>query len=130
MAWKPAAASAGSWWRHEYQSSGNPWQSTTGGPSPCSAMCMSIPLAWIVRWVTSLMSGTVMSNPSGEAIRMEERRVWEDTHAEQAVGGPGRGGAARAGTGGVRQVEEVGLELRLIRRHEGHPDRQRLRVHP
>ncbi len=33
---KPASASGASWLRHEYQISGNPWQSSTSGPVPCS----------------------------------------------------------------------------------------------
>src|SRR5215210_690200 len=33
---KPASASAGIWWRHEYQYSGKPCRSTTSGPLPAS----------------------------------------------------------------------------------------------
>src|SRR5687767_7889955 len=35
----PPSARAGTWWRHEYQKSGNPWRSTTRGPSPSSTKC-------------------------------------------------------------------------------------------
>src|SRR3954447_2372931 len=45
----PASARAGSWWRHEYQSSGKPWQRTTGRPSPSSTTWSSIPFAATVR---------------------------------------------------------------------------------
>ena len=53
-AWKPASASAASWWRQEYQDSGKPWHMMTSGPVPCSATCMRMPLVSIVRWVISL----------------------------------------------------------------------------
>src|SRR5437867_2920216 len=55
-AWKPAAASAGNWCRHEYHASGKPWQSTTRGPAPCSAICMRMPFASTNRWVVPLMA--------------------------------------------------------------------------
>src|SRR4051794_18381033 len=41
----PAAARAGSWWRHEYHDSGKPWTSTTSGPSPASTQWMRVPAA-------------------------------------------------------------------------------------
>src|SRR5690348_5665915 len=47
--WKPAAASAGIWWRQEYDSSGQPWQSTTRGPLPSSRTKSSMPLDATVR---------------------------------------------------------------------------------
>src|SRR3954471_3118075 len=49
MTWKPAAAIAGIWCRQEKDNSGQPWQSSTSGPSPCSRTKISIPLAEIVR---------------------------------------------------------------------------------
>jgi len=57
---KPALARASSWWRHEYQSSGKPWQRTTGGPEagPLSATWSSIPLVGIWWWAISLMAQT------------------------------------------------------------------------
>src|SRR5207249_6659756 len=54
-AWKPAWASARSWCRQEYQDSGKPWQSTTGGPAPCSATCRRMPFVSTTRcwtWLT------------------------------------------------------------------------------
>src|SRR5262245_41549370 len=53
-AWKPAAASAPSWWRQEYQVSGKPWHNSTKGPWPCSAILRRMPLVSIMRWVGSL----------------------------------------------------------------------------
>ncbi len=46
---KPAAAIAGIWCRHECDSSGQPWQSRTRGPEPCSVTKISMPLAEIMR---------------------------------------------------------------------------------
>src|SRR5262245_38242444 len=57
-AWKPASASAGSWWRQEYQDSGKPWQSTTSGPVPCSAKCIRMPFVSTRRWRNSVI-GTI-----------------------------------------------------------------------
>src|SRR6267142_5918831 len=52
-AWNPAAASAASWWRQEYQDSGKPWQRMTSGPVPCSATCMRMPFVSTARCVIS-----------------------------------------------------------------------------
>src|SRR5882762_2022223 len=71
-AWKPAAASAASWWRQEYQDSGKPWQRSTSGPSPCSATCMRMPLVSTVRCRTSLIA------PSAGPI------VYSVSHAQSA----------------------------------------------
>src|SRR4030095_1803278 len=59
-AWKPAAASAASWWRQEYQDSGKPWQRMTSGPAPCSATCMRIPFVSTVRCLISIMAGPLL----------------------------------------------------------------------
>jgi hypothetical protein len=45
-AWKPASASARSWWRHEYQLSGKPCSNKTSGPVPASATRIGVPLTW------------------------------------------------------------------------------------
>src|SRR5260370_42299082 len=45
MAGYPAAARASSWWRQEYQDSGQPWHTKTTGPAPASAKCIRMPLA-------------------------------------------------------------------------------------
>ena len=37
-----------SWWRQEYQSSGNPWRKSTGGPVPIEATCMFMPFVGTV----------------------------------------------------------------------------------
>jgi hypothetical protein len=55
MAWNPAAASAVIWWRQEYEDSGKPWQSSTGGPWPCSAMLMRMPFVSTNRCVIPSM---------------------------------------------------------------------------
>jgi hypothetical protein len=49
----------GSWWRHEYQLSGKPWQSSTTGASsaPDSARWTWMLLAATVRWGISLIEG-------------------------------------------------------------------------
>ena len=47
-----AAASAGSWWRQEYQDSGNPCTSSTSGPLPFSARWIRPPGTETSRWVT------------------------------------------------------------------------------
>ena len=47
---EPGGGEAASWWRQEYQSSGQPWHSTTGKPAPASATCTRMPFAWIDRW--------------------------------------------------------------------------------
>jgi len=40
----PASANPVSWWRQEYQDSGQPWINNTNGPLPASAIRMEIPL--------------------------------------------------------------------------------------
>src|SRR5436190_13122888 len=57
--WYPAPDSASIWWRHEYQSSGNPWIRTTGFPSPASATCSSMPFARVWRWRMPVASDTL-----------------------------------------------------------------------
>src|SRR4029079_1307949 len=62
------AGSAGSWCRHEYESSGKPWLSTTSGPlSPASTTCRSTPLVETVRSRVSGMEG-VLRRKGGEEL--------------------------------------------------------------
>src|SRR6266850_5985278 len=67
-AWKPASASAASWWRQEYQDSGKPWHMMTSGPVPCSATCMRMPLVSTVRWVISLISSLLLGHHGHHAL--------------------------------------------------------------
>src|SRR5438094_6543830 len=53
----PARASAGSWWRHEYQDSGNPCTSSTKGPSPSSTRWMRMPRALTTRCLIAARLG-------------------------------------------------------------------------
>src|SRR5437879_1748487 len=83
---KPASARAASWWRHEYQDSGKPWQRTTSGPSPCSATCMRMPLVSTVRYLIAVIACSLASAISLPAqvdqdvsIRIDARRLeWVD----------------------------------------------------
>src|SRR4051812_38654094 len=59
-AWNPAAASAGSWWRHEREVSGNPCTRSTSGPVPCSVSAIRPPGTSTVRCVGA---GEVASMP-------------------------------------------------------------------
>src|SRR6266478_475054 len=106
---KPAAASAASWWRHEYQDSGKPWQRTTSGPSPCSATCMRMPFVSIVRCVMAviaLLTCLRCSLPAqidqhvsiridarrlermdddGRVGHLDDRRAWHDVTGNEAL---------------------------------------------
>src|SRR5882672_2007096 len=77
-AWKPAAASAPSWWRHEYQDSGKPWHRSTKGPLPCSTMLRRMPLVSMIRCVGSLM----ISFPSAALGRGQCVLFLADEHLE------------------------------------------------
>src|SRR6266700_3497771 len=80
-AWKPAAASAPIWWRQEYQDSGKPWQSSTSGPLPCSAMLRRMPLLSIIRWV-----GSLMFFPRSKAFAKRRLRTpWNEIRSTRAA---------------------------------------------
>src|SRR4030081_979515 len=79
-AWKPAAASAPSWWRQEYQDSGKPWHRSTTGPLPCSAMLRRMPLVSTIRCVGSFMGPSLCG--VGERLQprheRHKRQEWRD----------------------------------------------------
>src|SRR5438067_2438326 len=104
----PAAASAGSWCRHEYHGSGKPWHRITGGPSPSSATCSSMPSTETWRCVIALLELEHQAPRQLAALGLDpcgERRERLD------VAGHLRGGRVRLG----RRADELrdGLE-----RHE------------
>src|SRR6058998_3243894 len=106
---KPASASAASWWRHEYQDSGKPWQRTTSGPSPCSATCMRMPFASTVRCLVAVIACSLASaislpaqidqhvsiridarrlewmHDDGRVRDLDDRRAWHDVTANEAL---------------------------------------------
>src|SRR5262245_6436412 len=129
IARKPATASAVSWWRQEYQSSGQPWSRTTGKPAPASATCMRRPFAAIDRCRTasrlmaprSAVPGAELEEAGAPGIgrtltrRPEDRR--EERREEHVERGRGEEGGApdpvddepHAG-GGVRELPDPARE--------------------
>src|SRR5215216_693119 len=94
---KPAAARAGSWWRHEYQDSGKPWTNSTSGPSPCSTRWRRMPLTGTVRCFTppSMAKGPPVAvigagRPGGPLVDADQLAVGRRRRRSiRDVGGPG-----------------------------------------
>src|SRR5688572_22953345 len=96
--WYPAAASAGSWCRHEYQSSGKPWHRITGARSgvgsPASARCMSMPLTATVRCRTPSIAGKPSLSLMPPTLRRRPRRALPQRPSEEVGVRPGDVGGA------------------------------------